>query len=63
MNGVFFTNDPDCLIVSEKVENREAWAAHVGEVQGAVVSSDRLEGLDAWGLETTRALLADAAAR
>ena len=63
MNGVFFTNDPDCLIVSEKVEDREAWAAHVGEVQGAVVSSDRLEGLDAWGLETTRALLADAAAR
>ncbi|WP_053207238.1 glycoside hydrolase family 36 protein [Jiangella muralis] len=57
MNGVFFANDPDCLIVGPKVENREAWAAHVESVGGAVVSSDRLAGLDDWGLETTRRLL------
>ncbi|WP_116951040.1 glycoside hydrolase family 36 protein [Jiangella endophytica] len=58
MNGVFFANDPDCLIVGAKVENREAWSAHVEQVGGAVVSSDRLLGLDDWGLQTTRRLLA-----
>ncbi len=57
MNGVFFANDPDCLIVGPKIENREPWAAHVEKVGGAVVSSDRLLGLDEWGLETTRRLL------
>ncbi|SDU67937.1 glycoside hydrolase family 36 protein [Jiangella alkaliphila] len=57
MNGVFFANDPDCLIVGPKIENRESWAAHVEKVGGAVVSSDRLVGLDEWGLETTRRLL------
>ncbi|TDD66797.1 alpha-galactosidase [Jiangella aurantiaca] len=57
MNGVFFANDPDCLIVGAKVENREAWATHVEQVGGAVVSSDRLLGLDDWGLATTRRLL------
>lgn len=58
MNGVFFANDPDCLIVGPKVDHRETWAAHVEQVGGAVVSSDRLLGLDDWGLETTRRLLA-----
>lgn len=62
MNGVFFVNDPDCLIVGEKVEDRQAWAAHVEATRGAVVSSDRLATLDAWGLDTTRRLLAEAAA-
>lgn len=57
MNGVFFANDPDCLIVGPKVENRETWSAHVEKVGGAVVSSDRLLGLDDWGLDTTRRLL------
>ncbi|PZF85895.1 glycoside hydrolase family 36 protein [Jiangella anatolica] len=57
MNGVFFANDPDCLLVGPKMENRETWAAHVSRVGGAVVSSDRLLGLDEWGLETTRRLL------
>ncbi len=62
MNGIFFANDPDCLIVGENVENREGWAAHVEATRGAVVSSDRLRALDEWGLETTRRLLGAAAA-
>lgn len=61
MNGVLFVNDPDCLIVGEKVEHREEWAAHVEATRGAVVSSDRLATLDDWGLTTTRRLLASAA--
>ncbi|TDE13020.1 glycoside hydrolase family 36 protein [Jiangella asiatica] len=60
MNGVFFANDPDCLIVGPKVESREAWAAHVEATGGAVVSSDGLRGLDGWALDTTRRLLAAA---
>ncbi|MCL2464040.1 MAG: alpha-galactosidase [Micrococcales bacterium] len=61
MNGVFFVNDPDCLIVGEQVANREQWAAHVEATHGAVVSSDRLARLDGWGLATTRRLLTSAA--
>lgn len=60
MNGVFFINDPDCLIVRPDVEDREGWADQVRSVGGAVVSSDRLRELDSWGLETTRATLATA---
>lgn len=63
MNGVFFANDPDCLIVAPGVEKREEWAAHVESTAGAVVSSDRLLGLDDWGVDTTRRLLAAARAR
>ncbi len=62
MNGVFFVNDPDCLIVGEKVADREGWAEHVAATRGAVVSSDRLQTLDAWGLATTRRMLSLAAA-
>lgn len=61
MNGVFFANDPDCLIAGATVEERETWAAHVEATRGAVVSSDRLTALDDWGLATTRRLLRAAA--
>jgi alpha-galactosidase len=63
MNGVFFVNDPDCLIARPAVQDREGWAAHVSTVGGAVVSSDRLNDLDEWGLETTRELLTTAKRR
>ena len=56
--GRFWINDPDCLIVEPGVERREAWAAHVERYGGLRGSSDRLRDLDAWGLETTRRLLA-----
>ena len=61
MNGVFFVNDPDCLIVGDHVADRERWAAHVEATRGAVVVSDRLLTLDSWGLDTTRRLLTAAA--
>ena len=62
MNGVLFVNDPDCLIVAEHVADRRGWADHVAATRGAVVSSDRLGALDAWGLDRTRQLLTAAAA-
>ena len=53
----FWVNDPDCLIVRPVVERREEWAQHVERFGGLRGSSDRLESLDDWGLETTRRLL------
>jgi len=53
----FWVNDPDCLIVRPVVERREEWAEHVERFGGLRCSSDRLESLDDWGLETTRRLL------
>jgi hypothetical protein len=60
-NGLFWVNDPDCLIVGPQVERREQWAAHIAGYGGLLCSSDRLGSLDAWGLEVTRRLLAGAA--
>jgi alpha-galactosidase len=56
-HGRFWVNDPDCLIVRPDVERREDWAAHVERFGALRMSSDRLEALDGWGLETTRRLL------
>lgn len=56
-HGRFWVNDPDCLIARPDVERRQDWAAHVGRYGGLRGSSDRLRGLDQWGLETTRRLL------
>jgi alpha-galactosidase len=56
-HGRFWINDPDCLIVRPEVERREDWAEHVERFGGLRASSDRLESLDSWGLETTRRLL------
>jgi len=57
-HGRFWVNDPDCLIARPEMERREEWAAHVEWYGGLRGSSDRLRGLDPWGLETTRRLLA-----
>lgn len=55
--GRFWLNDPDCLVARPEVERREQWA-EVVERYGAVrISSDGLDELDDWGLETTRRLL------
>jgi len=56
-HGRFWVNDPDCLIVRPHVERREEWAEHVERFGGLRMSSDRLDSLDSWGLETTRRLL------
>jgi len=57
-HGRFWTNDADCLIARPAVEHREELAEHVERFGGLRISSDRLADLDAWGLETTRRLLA-----
>lgn len=62
-HGRFWVNDPDCLLARPAVERREEWVAHVAEVGGLMVSSDRLRDLDDWGLETTRRLLTPGADR
>ena len=55
--GRFWTNDADCLVAGTHVERREDWAEIVERYSGLRASSDRLRGLDEWGLETTRRLL------
>ena len=55
--GRFWVNDADCLVAGSHVERREDWAAVVEECSGLRSSSDRLRGLDEWGLATTRRLL------
>jgi len=57
-HGRFWVNDPDCLIVRPQVERRDDWARVVERYGGLRASSDRLRDLDAWGVETTRRLLA-----
>lgn len=56
-HGRFWTNDSDCLIAAESTQRRAEWAATVERYGGLRASSDRLRGLDAWGLETTRRLV------
>ena len=56
-HGRFWVNDPDCLVARPAVERREDWAAHVEAYGGLRGSSDRLDALDEWGLETTRRVL------
>ena len=56
-HGRFWVNDPDCLVAGPHVERREEWADVVERYGGLRSSSDRLRGLDDWGLETTRRLV------
>ena len=53
-NRVFWLNDPDCLLARREVAERETWAAHVASVDGLRSVSDRIDGLDDWGLGATR---------
>jgi len=55
--GRFWVNDADCLVAGPHVERREEWAEVVETCSGLRGSSDRLRGLDDWGLATTRRLL------
>jgi alpha-galactosidase len=49
--------DPDSLVVGPDVPERDAWAAHVRRFGGVVFSGDRLDTLDAHGVELTRRTL------
>ena len=62
-HGRFWVNDPDCLVAGPHVQRREEWAEVVDRHGGLRASSDRLRGLDAWGLETTRRLVRPVGAR
>jgi alpha-galactosidase len=55
--GRFWVNDADCLVAGAHVERREDWARVVETCSGLRGSSDRLRGLDDWGLAVTRRLL------
>lgn len=57
MHGRFWHNDPDCIIVRPEVERRNEWATHVEMYSGVRAASDRVNGLDDWGLQMTRRLL------
>lgn len=59
-HGRFWVNDPDCLLLSPGVQQRERWARTVERYGGLRGSSDRIGDLDGWGLATTRRLLAEA---
>jgi alpha-galactosidase len=55
--GRFWVNDADCLMARPGVQRRDEWAGVVRRFGGLRSSGDGLDELDAWGLETTRALL------
>lgn len=58
-HGRFWVNDPDCIVARAGIERREDWARHVSRFGGLRGSSDGLDELDDWGLETTRRLLSE----
>jgi len=62
-HGRFWVNDADCLLATPDVEDRERWAMNVERYSGLRASGDRLHDLDAWGLATTRRLVAAVPAR
>jgi alpha-galactosidase len=57
LHARWWVNDPDCLVLRPEIPGRSAWAAHVEASRGLAASSDPLEALDGWALETTRRLL------
>lgn len=59
-HGRFWVNDPDCIVARPEIERRAEWASVVERYGGLRVAADRIASLDAWGMETTRRLLADA---
>jgi alpha-galactosidase len=61
-HGRFWTNDPDCLVAGPEFALREEWADVVLAAPGIRGFSDRIEGLDARGMELVRALLKETTA-
>lgn len=56
-HGRFWLSDPDCIVARPQIEGRERWADVVERYGPVRISSDGLDQLDGWGLETTRRLL------
>lgn len=57
MHGRLWVNDPDCLLATPRMADREGWADHIRAYGGLAMSGDRLTELDARGIELTRELL------
>jgi alpha-galactosidase len=61
-HGRLWTNDPDCLVARPEFALREDWADVVLMAPGIRGFSDRIEGLDARGMELVRELLKETSA-
>lgn len=61
-HGRFWVNDPDCLVARPQFALREEWADVVLAAPGIRGFSDRIDALDARGMELVRALLKEDAA-
>ena len=61
-HGRFWTNDPDCLVARPEFALREDWADVVLAAPGIRGCSDRIDGLDARGMELVRQLLKETSA-
>lgn len=57
MHGRLWVNDPDCLLVTPRAEDRDVRVAHLGAYGGLALSGDRLAELDSAGLAMTRQVL------
>jgi alpha-galactosidase len=59
-HGRLWTNDPDCAVLRPQFALREEWDRVVTRFGGLRSFSDRVAGLDDWGLDAARRLLTDA---
>src|SRR4051794_9156312 len=56
--GRLWVNDPDCVVARPSYSERERWADAARPLRGLPSVSHPGGGLDDWGLETVRDLLA-----
>jgi alpha-galactosidase len=61
-HGRFWVNDPDCLVARPEFALRDEWADVVLAAPGIRGFSDRIDGLDARGLQMVRELLKESVA-
>jgi alpha-galactosidase len=59
-HGVWWVNDPDCIMARPQMERRRLWAEYLSRVAGVALSGDSLADLDREGLRITRDLLREA---
>lgn len=59
LHGRLWANDPDCAVLRPGFALREEWDRVVTRFGGLRSFSDRVAGLDDWGLAAARRLLAD----
>lgn len=61
-HGRFWVNDPDCLVARPEFALRDDWAEVVLAAPGIRGFSDRIDGLDARGMQLVRGLLKESVA-